>query len=106
MPKYLLKASYTAEGAQGLLQEGGTKRRQAAEAALKSLGATMESFYFAFGATDVFVLADAADHATASAASLAITASGAVRVETVVLITPEELDQLTQKKAQYRAPGR
>ena len=106
MPKYLLKASYTAEGARGLLQEGGTKRRQAAEAALKSIGARMESFYFAFGATDAFVLAEAADHATASAASLAITASGAVRVETVVLITPEELDQLAQKNVQYRAPGR
>ncbi len=106
MPKYLLKASYTAEGARGLLQEGGTKRRQAAEAALKSVGATMESFYFAFGRTDAFVIADAADHATASAASLAITASGAVDVETVVLITPEELDQIGQKNVQYRAPGR
>ena len=28
MPKYLIRASYTQEGVQGLLKEGGTKRRQ------------------------------------------------------------------------------
>jgi hypothetical protein len=30
MPKYLLEVSYTAEGAKGLLKEGGSKRRAAA----------------------------------------------------------------------------
>jgi hypothetical protein len=40
MPKYLLEVSYTAEGAKGLLKEGGSKRRAAAEAAIQSVGAT------------------------------------------------------------------
>ena len=31
MPKYLFQASYTTEGAKGLLKEGGTKRRAAVE---------------------------------------------------------------------------
>lgn len=106
MPKYLLKASYTAEGARGLLQEGGTKRREAANQALKSAGGTMESFYFAFGETDAFVIFDAPDHATASAASLTISASGAVRTETIVLLTPEDLDQIGKKSVTYRAPGK
>src|SRR5688500_6728765 len=53
MAKYLIAASYTAEGAKGLLKEGGTKRRQAAEQAIKSAGGTLEAFYFAFGDTDV-----------------------------------------------------
>lgn len=105
MPKYLIKASYTVEGAKGLLKDGGSKRREAAEQALKSAGGKVEAFYFAFGETDAFVIIDAPDHATVSAASLAINASGAVHTETIVLMTPEELDQAVKKSVTYRAPG-
>ena len=105
MPKYLIKASYTSEGAKGLLKDGGSKRREIAEQAMKSAGGKMEAFYFAFGDTDVFLIVDAPDHASVSAASLAINASGAVRTETVVLITPEEIDQAAKKSVKYRAPG-
>jgi len=105
VPKYLIKASYTAEGAKGLLKDGGSKRRDAAAQALKSAGGKLEAFYFAFGDTDAFVIVDAPDHASVSAASLAINASGAVRTKTVVLLTPEELDQAAKKSVKYRAPG-
>lgn len=105
MAKYLIKASYTPDGAKGLLKDGGSKRRAAAEQALKSAGGKLEAFYFAFGDTDAFVIVDAPDHATVSAASLAITASGAVRTETVVLLTPEEIDAAAKKTVAYRAPG-
>ena len=105
MPKYLIKASYTVEGVKGLLKDGGSKRREAADQALKSAGCTLEGFYFAFGETDAFVIIDAPDHATVSAASLAINASGAVHTETIVLMTPEELDRAVQKRVTYRAPG-
>jgi uncharacterized protein with GYD domain len=106
MGKYLLQASYTAEGAKGLMKEGGTKRRDAAEQAIKSVGAKMEAFYFAFGENDAYVLIDAADHASVAAASVAINATGAVQGKTVVLMTPEEMDQATKKTVTYRAPGR
>jgi len=105
MAKYLITASYTAEGAKGLMKEGGTKRRQAAEQAIKSAGGTLEAFYFAFGDSDAFVIIDAPDHATVAAASVAINASGAVRTKTVVLLTPEEIDQAVKKGTTYRAPG-
>jgi len=105
MPKYLLKASYTAEGAKGVLKEGGTKRRQAAEQAMKSVGGRVEAFYFAFGESDAYVILDAPDHASVAAGSMAINASGAVHTETVVLLTPEEIDQAIQKGTTYRAPG-
>jgi GYD domain len=52
MSKYLLQVSYTADGARGLLKDGGSKRRQVAEQAVKSAGGSMEAFYFAFGDTD------------------------------------------------------
>jgi uncharacterized protein with GYD domain len=103
--KYLITASYTAEGAKGLLKDGGTKRRQAAEQAIKSAGGKLDAFYFAFGDSDAFVIIDAPDHASVAAASVAINASGAVRTKTVVLLTPEEIDQAVKKGTTYRAPG-
>ncbi len=105
MPKYLITASYTAEGAKGVLKEGGTKRRQAAEQAIKSAGGKLEAFYFAFGENDAYVVIDAPDHATVVGASVAINASGAVHTKTVVLLTPEEVDQAMKKSVTYRAPG-
>ena len=64
MPKYLITVSYTAEGAKGVLKDGGSKRRQAAEQVIKSAGGRMEAFYFAFGADDAYIIVDAPDHAT------------------------------------------
>ena len=105
MAKYLVTASYTSEGAKGVLKEGGTKRRQAAEQAIKSAGGTVDAFYFAFGETDAYVIIDAPDNATVAAASMAINASGAVHTKTVVLLTPEEIDNAIKKQTAYRAPG-
>ena len=105
MPKYLIQASYSAEGVKGLLKDGGSKRRAAAEAAIKGLGGKLEAFYFAFGDTDVFALADAPDNISAAAVSLAVSASGAVHAKITVLLTPEEMDEATKKSVSYRPPG-
>jgi len=106
MPKYLIMASYTTEGLRGLLKDGGTKRRQAAEAALKSVGGRVEAFYFSFGENDVYAVIDAPDNVTVAAASMAIGASGAAATRTIVLLSPEEIDQATKKQTAYQPPGR
>ena len=106
MPKYLLKVSYTAEGAKGLLKDGGTKRRQAATALVEGLGGKLETLYFAFGKTDAFAIADLPDNSSVAAAALALAASGAATATTTVLITPEELDQAAKKSVRYTPPGR
>lgn len=105
MPKYLLQANYTVEGIKGLRKEGGTSRKAAAEQLVKSLGGTMESFYYAFGDADVFVVVDMPDHASMTAVAHVIGASGAISGKTTVLITPEEVDAATKKTPTYRAPG-
>ena len=105
MPKYLFEASYTLEGAKGLIKDGGSKRRAAVEALAKGLGGRVEAFYFAYGDADAFVIVDLPDSASATAVSLTVAASGAVRVKTIVLITPEEVDQAVKKTVNYRAPG-
>jgi len=106
MPRYLIEASYTLEGVKGLVKEGGSKRREAADAAIRGLGGKLEAFYFAFGDPDALLIADLPDNASAAAASLAINGSGAVTVKTVVLLTPEEMDTAAKKQVNYRAPGR
>jgi len=83
-----------------------TPRREAAEQAAKSVGGKIESFYFAFGDADAFVIADVPDHASASAVSLAVGASGGARCKTTVLITPEEVDHASKKPLTYTGPGR
>jgi uncharacterized protein with GYD domain len=105
MPKYLLQANYVGEGVKGLLKEGGTSRRAAAAEAVQSVGGTLEAFYFAFGATDAYAIVDVPDNVSMAALALAISASGAVKVATTVLLTPEELDQASQKMPAYRPPG-
>jgi uncharacterized protein with GYD domain len=92
MPKYLTMVSYTPEGIKGLVQQGGTARRVAVEKMLEKLGGRLEGFYFAFGENDAYVITEGPDNATAAAISLAIT-TGAIRTKTIVLLTPEELDQ-------------
>ncbi len=105
MAKYLLHVSYTAEGLKGLIKDGGSKRRAAAEEALKSVGGKVDAFYFAFGKHDAYVIADMPDNVSATAAALTVNASGAVQVRTTVLVTAEEVDQATKKTVKYRAPG-
>jgi uncharacterized protein with GYD domain len=106
MPKYLLQVSYTAEGAKGLLKDGGSKRREAARAAVQSVGGSLESMYFAFGEHDAIVIADIPDVASAVATSLTLNASGAITSRTTVLLTPEDLDAAAKKTPTYTPPGR
>lgn len=105
MPKFLITASYTAEGAKGVLKDGGSKRKQAAEQLVKSAGGRLESFYFAFGGDDAYIIVDAPDNATVVATSLAVSSTGSVRTKTTVLLTPEEVDQAAKKSVNYRPPG-
>ncbi len=105
MPKYLWQASYTAEGARGLLKEGGSKREKAVEEALKSVGGKLDAFYYSFGDADVFIIADLPDNISVAGASLAVTASGAAVTKTTVLLTPKDIDAACKKHWRYRPPG-
>lgn len=106
MGRYLFRASYTAEGAKGLLKDGGTTRRNSIEKTIQSLGGTLESFDFAFGADDVYLVVELPNNEAAAALSLTVGASGAVRSETVVLLSPEEIDRAAHQSIDYRPPGK
>jgi uncharacterized protein with GYD domain len=105
MAKYLVTATYTAEGAKGLVKEGGSTRRARVAEMCQQAGGKLESFYFAFGETDVYSIVDLPDAATAAAISLTVTGSGAVRTSITPLLTVEEMDQAAKRSVTYRPPG-
>ncbi|QAU32713.1 GYD domain-containing protein [Janthinobacterium sp. 17J80-10] len=105
MPKYLIQANYVGEGISGLLKEGGSMRRTAVETLFKSLGGTVEAFYYAFGDTDVFIIGELPDNISASALGLRVNASGAAACKTTVLLTTKEIDAAVRKTGSYRPPG-
>ncbi len=105
MAKYLLEAKYTLEGIKGLRTEGGTARESVVSALCESLGGKLDSFYFAFGGTDVYAIVDFPDDVSAAAAALTVSAGGGATVRTIVLLTAAELDGATAKAVSYRPPG-
>ena len=105
MSKYLISGSYVGEGIKGLLKEGGTKRKEAVEQLIGGLGGTVESMHFAFGGDDFFIIVDAPDNAKAAAGSLIVSSTGAVSAKITVLLTPEELDEVSNVSVEYRPPG-
>ena len=105
MPKYLVQGNYIGSGAKGLLNEGGSSRREAVTRLASSLGGTVESIYYAFGEADIYGILDMPDHVSMAAFSLKAASSGMVAVKTTVLMTPEEIDAVAKKSANYRAPG-
>jgi uncharacterized protein with GYD domain len=108
MAKYLIEASYSQAGLKQLIKDGGTGRRAAVEAATKALGGKVESMYFAFGTSDIYAIVEAPDNVTAAAFALAVGGTGiAAHLKTIVLLTPEEVDQAAKKSAAagYRAPS-
>jgi len=105
MAKYLFEVNYTLDGVKGVKAKGGSARRSAAEAAAKSAGGTIDEYYFAFGSTDVFVIADFPDNTAAAALALAVTAGGGATVRTVVLLTADDIEDATRRSIDYTPTG-
>src|SRR5580765_5195950 len=108
MAKYLIEAAYSQVGLKALVKDGGTGRKKMVEAAVKALGGHLDSFYFAFGTSDIYAIVDAPDNITAAAFALAVGGTGvAAHLKTIVLLTPDEVDKAAKKSAGsgYRAPS-
>lgn len=105
MPKFMAKARYNADGARALMKEGGSSRVAAVTKAARAIGGKVESFYFAYGGDDAFVIVDVPNEAAGLALSLAVNASATVTLEMVPLITPKQMDDAAKVTVKYRAPG-
>jgi uncharacterized protein with GYD domain len=105
MPKYLIQASYSTEGAQGVKTKGGSSRRDAVAHAVEALGGKMESFHFGFGDHDAYVIVDMPDNESVAAIALTVNSAGGAAMQTTVLLTPEEVDEAAQRSVDYTPPG-
>jgi uncharacterized protein with GYD domain len=106
MAKYLISASYSAEGLRGLQRDKASGRRRAITAAIEGLGGKLECVYYALGEDDVYLIADMPDNASAAALGIAASATGLVSARTTALLTVEEVDRALEQNVNYRAPGR
>ena len=105
MPRYMIEASYSPQGAQGLLKEGGSSRRALVADMAKRVGGKMETFDYAFGTNDLYTICELPDVASATAMSLAVNASGAVKLRVIPLISMEDMDAAAKLQVGYRPPG-
>jgi uncharacterized protein with GYD domain len=102
---YLLRASYTQQGIQGVLKEGGTARARAVEAVVGSAGGKVVCQFWAFGADDYVAIAELPDNVAAASVAATVAATGAVAISTTVLLTADEVDAAVRLHPSYRAPG-
>ena len=105
MPHFLIRASYTKEGIQGILKEGAASRLDVVRQLAAGLGGSVEAAYWAFGEDDFIAILELPDNAAAAAAASTVAAIGAVTLQTVVLLTAAEVDEARGRTVSYRPPG-
>jgi uncharacterized protein with GYD domain len=106
MPKYLIVASYSPEGIKGVMKGGGTARSTAVRETVQGMGGTLESFHFAFGEDDAFVIVDMPDNVATAAIAMAVSATGLAAARVIVLLTPSEIDEAAKRNVAYTPPGK
>jgi uncharacterized protein with GYD domain len=106
MPKFLVEASYTAEGLKGLQKDKASGRQAAVTQAVQALGGALDSMHFALGERDVIIVVDLPDTVAAAALGAAVAASGLVRTQATALLTVAEMDEALTRSPAYRGPGR
>lgn len=105
MARFMYIARYDSTGVQGVLAKGGSARAAVIEKAAADAGGRMVTFDFAFGEDDVYTLCELPDNKAAAAVAMAVNSTGSVRVRTIVLLNPEEIDAASQQQVSYVAPG-
>jgi uncharacterized protein with GYD domain len=104
--KFFIVASYTSEGAKGVLKTGsGTDRKQMTETMIHELGGKMEAYYY-ISNCDAYVICELPDSASAAAIALTIKASGMGSISVTALLEAEEVDKATKLAVKYRHPGK
>jgi uncharacterized protein with GYD domain len=108
VPRYLLQVAYTPEAWAAQLKSP-QNRLEMVSPLLQRLGGRFESAYLAFGEYDIVAVMELPDNVSAAAASIVVSAGGAVKaIKTTPLMTVEEGVQAMRKGADaastYRPP--
>jgi uncharacterized protein with GYD domain len=106
MAKYLIKASYSPEGIKGVMAKGGSARAEAIEKLAAGVGGAVDGVYFSFGSEDIYAIVDAPSHEAMAAIAGTVGQTGALSsYETVVLLTPAQIDEAANMSVDYTPPG-
>ena len=106
MPKFLIEASYSADGMKGLQRDKAAGRTAAVKKALKAVDGQLECVYWCLGDRDVILIAELPDSVAACALATTVSASGLVRTKTTALLSADEVDKALAKNVGYQPPGR
>jgi uncharacterized protein with GYD domain len=106
MPKFLVKATYTAEGLRGLQKDKASGREKAVAVACAAVGGKLDASYYALGDDDAFFVVDVPSHLQAAAFRVVVGwATGMANTRTVPLLTVAEMDKALGEDTKYRPPG-
>jgi len=89
MPTYVVLANLTDQGVRTMTDL--PKRLENARATFREMGADMKQLYFAMGAYDYVVIAEAPDDETMTRVSLAVSSQGNVRTNSFRVFTETEM---------------
>ena len=92
MPHYLVLVRYTQQGVEKFKES--PARLQAARKLLAEKGCRLKEFYMALGHYDAVNILEAPDDATLAKVTLAVTAKGNARTETLRLFTEDEYKEI------------
>ena len=105
MPTYLYHGHYINEGVPGLIKDSGTGRETSIRSLIGAFGGKCHAVYYGLD-TDAYAVAEMPDNLTAYQVALIWNKSGRLNVQTIPLLTPVEMDAVTNiKRHDYRAPG-
>lgn len=106
MAKYMIKASYSPAGLKGVMAKGGSARAEAIGKLAAGVGGSVESVYFSFGSDDLVAIVDAPSHEAMAAIAGTVGQTGALSsYETVILLTPAQIDEAANITVDYSPPG-
>ena len=106
MAKYLIKSFLLPRRPQGRHGQGrlGTRRSNGQRAA--GVGGSVDGVYFSFGSDDLFAIVEAPSHEAMAAIAGTVGQTGALsNYETVVLLTPSQIDDAANMSVDYSPPG-
>ncbi|KAA6183187.1 GYD domain-containing protein [Thiohalocapsa marina] len=92
MAKYILLGNWTDQGAVNVKET--VERARAAREAFAAVGVSAREWFFTMGHYDVVLTVEAPDSATLAKATLALTALGNLRVETLPSFGVDEMDRI------------
>jgi uncharacterized protein with GYD domain len=109
MPQYAIFFTYSSDTWARMIKSPGD-RTAAVRQLADSVGGSIESLYWMFGAHDGIAVADVPDSVSAAALSVAVGSTGAFQhLETHELFTQDQLNQMLSRAKDatqvYQAPG-